>query len=136
MHDVFFGSIFHTFKNMWTPEVVAATADATYTAVFTETLNTYTVTWKNWNGDVLKTDENVPYGTTPTYDGETPTKEPADGKTFEFLAWNPQPGPIAGDTTYTATFKESGAKASVISVAGGVTSTTFYTSLAEALDAE
>ena len=33
----------------------------------------YTVTWKNDDGTVLKTDQNVSFGTTPSYTGTTPT---------------------------------------------------------------
>ena len=36
--------------------------------------SSYTVTWKNWNGDVLETDRNVQEGTMPSYDGMTPTR--------------------------------------------------------------
>ena len=38
------------------------------------TENSYTITWKNWDGSVLETDTNVKEGTTPTYDGVTPTR--------------------------------------------------------------
>ena len=48
----------------WSPVVGEATADATYTATFKEETNKYTITWKNDNGDVLKTDELF-YGETP-----------------------------------------------------------------------
>ena len=121
----------YTFENVWTPEVVAATADATYTAVFTETLNTYTVTWKNWNGDVLETDENVPYGTTPTYDGETPERTADAAGTYTFTGWNPGVGPIEGETVYIAQFGQAGAKATVISVADS--SQTYFGDLASAV---
>ncbi len=65
----------YTFNGGWTPEIAAVTGDVTYTAVFEQTVNEYTVTWKNYDGSVLETDENVKYGTTPEYNGETPTKE-------------------------------------------------------------
>jgi len=61
-------------------ELPIVTANATYYAIFE--IDTFTIAWKNGE-TTLETDENVEYGTTPTYDGETPTK---DGHTF--LGWN------------------------------------------------
>ena len=58
----------------WDPEVVPANADATYTAVFAETVNKYQITFKNEDGTILQ-QTDVEYGTMPEYTGETPTKE-------------------------------------------------------------
>ena len=79
------------------------TADMTITAHFTRTTNTYTITWQNEDGTTLETDENVAYGTTPTYDGETPTKTAA-GYTYTFSGWTPTITAVTGNTTYTAQF--------------------------------
>lgn len=68
-------------------------------AVYTKTVNTYTVTWKNADGTVLETDNSVPYGTVPTYDGATPTQ---DG--IESTGWVPEVGPVTGNAVYTATY--------------------------------
>ena len=99
----------------WTPELVAVTGDAEYTAQFTAVPKPkkYTVTWKNWNDDVLETDENVAAGVTPTYNGETPAKDEDIEYTYTFIGWNdgettyaptaklPE---VTGNVTYTATF--------------------------------
>ena len=70
---------------------------------------TYTVTWKN--GDtVLETDTGVAEGATPSYDGETPTK---DGVTFAgwtdshgvFYAKDAALPEVTADETYTAVFE-------------------------------
>ena len=91
----------------WTPEITVVTRDAEYTATFTNTVRTYTVTWKNWDDTVLETDENVEYGTTPEYNGETPTK-PADAQyTYTFTGWVPVVSAVTGDITYTAVFSEA-----------------------------
>ncbi|MBE5768029.1 MAG: Ig domain-containing protein [Clostridiales bacterium] len=88
----------------WSPSVSAVSGDVTYTATFTATVNTYTVTWLNLDGTVLETDEAVPFGTTPTYDGETPTKAPDAQYTYTFAGWSPAVSAVSGDVTYTATF--------------------------------
>ena len=91
----------------WTPETVAVTGDATYTATFTDTIRTYTVTWANWDGAVLETDENVPYDTMPEYNGDTPTKAADVQYTYTFNGWVPAVSPVTGDVTYTAVFSET-----------------------------
>ena len=91
----------------WDPAIASVTGDVTYTAKFTETVNTYTVTWKNYDGTELEKDENVPYGTVPTYDGSTPTK-PGDAEhNYTFHSWDPAISEVQGDITYTATFTEA-----------------------------
>ncbi|MGM9597272.1 MAG: InlB B-repeat-containing protein, partial [Eubacteriales bacterium] len=77
----------YTFKG-WSPDVDKVTGNATYTAVYTSTVNKYTVTWKNEDGTVLETDEKVEYGTLPTYDGETPTKAEETRYTYSFGGWD------------------------------------------------
>ncbi|MBQ3463728.1 MAG: hypothetical protein IJH36_11620, partial [Clostridia bacterium] len=95
----------YTFSG-WSPELSAITGDVTYTAAFTETVNGYTVKWKN--GDtVIETDENVPYGAIPTYDGETPTKAGTNQHNYTFTGWSPEIGEVTGDITYTAVFDEA-----------------------------
>lgn len=65
---------------------------------------TYTVTWKNWNGDVLETDTDVAEDTTPTYDGEPPEKAEDEKYTYTFAGWSPEITAVTGDTTYTAQY--------------------------------
>jgi len=77
-------------------------------ACFTGTLRKYTVTWKSM-GTTVETDNNVPYGSLPHFDGTMPSY---DGQTA--TGWDRDlTQPITGDTVinavyvpmYTATFK-------------------------------
>ena len=102
------GDAEHTYTfSGWTPEIQPVTGEAVYTAVFTDTINTYTVTWKNWDGTVLETDENVEYGTTPEYNGATPTKTGDAQYSYTFKGWSPAVDTVTGDITYTAVFEET-----------------------------
>lgn len=68
---------------------------------------TYTVIWKNTDGTILETDEAVPYGTMPQYNGATPTKESTNEQNFTFKGWTPAITKVTGDVTYTAEYTDS-----------------------------
>jgi hypothetical protein len=77
-------------------------SDRTVYAAYSRTVRTYTVTWKNSNGTVLETDNNVPYGTTPQYNGSTPQNPTSGGGAFQ--GWSPSISPVTGNVTYTASY--------------------------------
>ena len=66
--------------------------------------NTYTAIFKDCESGVEYTRQEVPYNTTPTYGGTTPTK-PSDAQyDYTFDSWQPNIGPIQGNTEYCAHF--------------------------------
>jgi hypothetical protein len=88
----------------WDNTPVAVTGDATYTATFDATKNLYTITWIDGDDNILKT-EQVAYGETPEYVGETPTKTETAQYSYEFNnTWSPEVVAVTGDATYTAQF--------------------------------
>lgn len=98
----------------WLPAITNVTGNATYIANFSSVLRKYTVNWVNWDGTSLEVDENVPYGTTPHYDGLIPTKPDDNSNTYTFSVWSPAINPVTENVTYTALFS-SQQKSSVIS---------------------
>ena len=63
-----------------------------------------TITWKNYDGSILEVDNNVPYGTMPSYDGEIPTREDDNQYTYTFDGWSPQITKAVEPLTYIAQF--------------------------------
>lgn len=109
-HKYTFDGWYDANGNKWYPNT-AITGDTVYTARFTSTVKRYTVTWKNYNGDVLETDTgdtSVPYGEKPQYNGATPIK-PSDGYYhYSFAGWSPSTEEaIQGDKEFTAQFAQT-----------------------------
>ena len=64
---------------------------------------TVTITWQNYDGTVLATDE-VAVGETPVYTGETPTRAADSEYNYTFAGWEPAIVAATADATYTAKF--------------------------------
>ena len=92
----------------WTPEIASVTSEATYKANYVES-NKFVVTWRNEDGTMLL-QQTYTEGETPTYAGETPTKESTVESDFAFDGWTPAVAAVAKDVEYTATYKASARK--------------------------
>ena len=96
--------------NGWSPAIVAATADADYTAQYTATAKPvipdtvyYTVRFLNWDGTVLQSTPVIK-DSLPVYTGATPTRPEDDNYTYEFKGWSPAIVAATADVDYTAQF--------------------------------
>ncbi|MCD8222864.1 MAG: hypothetical protein LUD07_11930, partial [Clostridiales bacterium] len=91
----------------WMPEVSDVTGNVTYTATYSSTVNTYAVEWVDEDGTILETDTDVAYGTTPSYNGETPIKAADAQYTYTFAGWTPMVSDVTGNVVYTATYSST-----------------------------
>ena len=100
-------------------------------------IDTHTVTWLSEDGTELQKDENVPYGSAPAFNGDTPAKEG-----YSFLGWSdgvntyaPDELPeVTEDVTYRATFEYMGTRLAgyTLSLDGDI-AVNFYMELSEAV---
>ena len=95
----------------WTPALSLVTGNKTYTATYTEKLRTYTITFVNYDGTELLTLTEVPYGTTPVFDKENPTRPNDENYIYTFSGWSPAISSVSGNATYTAQYSTTVAKA-------------------------
>ena len=88
----------YTFER-WTPWVSSVVGDATYTAVYTQTTNKYTITFLN-DDDSLIEEKEVDYWTISSdYKPTDPTKV-----WYTFAWWTPNLKTVVGNQTYKATY--------------------------------
>ena len=88
----------------WTPEIVVATKDATYTATYNSSPRLYTITWLQDDGSLIDT-TTVAYGKIPTH--ANPTKAETVGFTYTFTNWTPTITAVTGNATYRATYSST-----------------------------
>lgn len=96
---------------------ITLTSDITLYAMWSKV---FTVTWKDHDGTILETDENVVEGSNPSYDGEEPTRAETEDIIYTFAGWDPELSPVAGDITYTAVYSELHKNVKLVHVDGTV----------------
>lgn len=90
--------------DQWSPEIGEVQEDITYTAVYDSILRNYWVVFLGANNEVLSI-KSFDYGTHPSYDGVSPTKESSKVYDYIFTGWNPTiSSSVVGNVTYKAEF--------------------------------
>ena len=90
--------------NTENPRQVEVKSSANFTASFAP--NEYTILFVNEDGTELQK-SLMAYGTTPVYNGATPTKPASNQYTYTFVGWTPAIAIVTSDATYTATYTSS-----------------------------
>lgn len=101
----------HTFKGWYTSasggtQITSSTKvsiTSAQTLYAQWTINTYTVTFKNYDGTTLET-KTVSFGSDVTYSGATPTKKADAQYTYTFSGWDKALTDIIANTVITAKF--------------------------------
>lgn len=102
----------------WTPALTAATGPTDYIATYSNTLRSYTITFKNYDGTVLAT-PTVNYGVVPSYNGTTPTKPATAQYSYTYSGWTPTVVSVTENAEYTATYNSTVNKYAIKFINGG-----------------
>ena len=88
------------------PVFVDANGDNDLYAVWQ--VKTYTVTWVNWDDEVLQTEPGVAYNTMPkAYTGEAPTKPSDENHDYKFTGWDKPLQEVTDNQVYKAQYEAS-----------------------------
>ena len=90
----------------WSPEIVPATVDATYTATYDAYRNTHMIKWFNYDYTLLS-ERYEEYGKIPEYKANPPTRPATAEFTYTFAGWDPEPVPVTGQAQYVAKYTET-----------------------------
>jgi hypothetical protein len=82
------------------------TSDHDFTAVYTETINTFQVIFKNYDGTILQI-KNIAYGKTAVFNGATPVKPVSGRYRYTFSGWDIDLTHVVTPLVATAQFSES-----------------------------
>jgi hypothetical protein len=90
----------------WLPSIAPVTKNAMYVAQFSETLDSYDVVFRNYDGTVLES-KKWEYGSTPSYSGAEPSRPSSAQYSFAFKGWYPDIAPVSGTADYEAAYSPS-----------------------------
>lgn len=81
-------------------------SDVTYYAAYSKSDRTYKITFINYNGEILQT-EQLKYGEMPVYKGDEPTRPATPQFTYTFIGWDSEIAEVTRNATYGAKFTET-----------------------------
>ena len=84
---------------------ITVAGEMIFNASFEETVRSYTVVFRNYDGTILYMDE-IEYGHPAEYKGEEPEHDHEEGKTCVFMGWDKDMSFISADTEFTAVFSD------------------------------
>ncbi|MBQ7531168.1 MAG: InlB B-repeat-containing protein [Paludibacteraceae bacterium] len=87
----------------WNPEITEVTGDQTYRPVYDTIVNSYAITFYDYDSITVLKRDTVDYGQMPTPPAD-PTRETADGVIYTFVGWAPTIAAVTGETNYYAQF--------------------------------
>lgn len=90
----------------WDKALAPVSGPATYTATYSSTIRSYSISFVGDGGAVLQ-NSTYQYGDTPVYTGNTPSKAASLASTYTFQGWDKDIVPVVGETTYTAQFSST-----------------------------
>lgn len=90
----------------WSPEIVAVTGEATYTATYNSEVNKYTITFVDEDGTTVLKSSEVEYGMMPVVPAD-PIKAVTEEYSFAFAGWVPEIVEVTAAATYTATYNST-----------------------------
>ena len=90
----------------WDKDFTAVASDLTVTAQYAERTRKYTVTFENWNGAIISS-QQVEYGQAATRPDPDPVRPDNGSTTYTFIGWNKTFNYITSDLTVTALYSGS-----------------------------
>ena len=90
----------------WDKPIVAVTGAVTYSAVINQDLNKYDISFKDYDGSILKDVVQYDYGTSSTsiVKPTSPTRQETAKYTYTFKGWSPTIADVTGNAVYIAEY--------------------------------
>ena len=107
----------------WDRDIVAVTGAATYSAVINQTVNKYSVVFKDFSGTILKDVKEYDYGTSASDIAKpsNPIRENTAQYTYSFKGWNPVVSDVTEDAEYVAEYDSALRNYTIAFVSGSET---------------
>lgn len=97
------GPVAYTFTGWNTPIEATVSADASYFALYSESVAMYSVSFIGGNGNLMESGE-YEYGRMVSIPAAVPQKDADATYTYSFREWDTAPGSVIADTVYRALF--------------------------------